>query len=117
MNERQERKRGSEADGGERGGPELPFAARGERGSGGRLGTALRNPAELLDEVVHGLPAVVRVLGEAAADGAVERGRRRSLEGGNGRRLVLHNGGDEAGLAAAFEGFAAGHHFEEQDAE
>src|SRR5215472_13016243 len=93
--EEQESNRRKESQGSD--GPRKECAAvtqkRKGRCGGGRGRTGCGDAFEFESEVARRLPAVVRILGEAAADNVVERTRRERFERGNGRRLFLEDGG------------------------
>jgi hypothetical protein len=74
----------------------------------------IRNPAQLARQIGCRLPAIVRILGEAGSQHALQRafGKVRKR-----RRLGGQNGRDQAGLASALEGAPSAEHFVEHGAE
>jgi hypothetical protein len=57
------------------------------------------------------LPAVVRILGEAAADDVIEIAGSERFDGRYRSRIFFENGGSDAELAFAREGALAREHF------
>ena len=86
-------------------------------GVGQELRADFADALELKFYVVGGLPAVVRIFGQASFHQAIKHERRIGLNGRNGGRIAFENGGDDAGGGLAFEGAFAGRHFEENGAE
>ena len=68
-------------------------------------------------QVTCGLPAVVGILGKAAADHVIDRARRERLDAGDGGGLFFKNSGNDAELTLAPERALAGEHFVEDCAE
>jgi hypothetical protein len=75
------------------------------------------NPAQLQANVENGLDPGVGLLGHAGAHDDVERGGRRALNRGDGRRFVAKNGGNQARCGAALERLTAGDHLVDERAE
>ncbi len=73
-------------------------AARDRRGNSG-LRAGIGDPLQLAQQVACTLPPIVRGLGEALSNQAVERRRGHRLHGGNRRRIGGHQRRDQAGLA------------------
>jgi hypothetical protein len=81
------------------------------------LGAGLAEPPQLVAKVGGGLPALFGVLLEALLDDVIESGRREGTQGGDGRRLLSQNRGDQRRLALAGKGLAPGRHFVKHGAE
>ena len=68
-----------------------------------RAPRAFGDPCQLAQQIARALPAIVRILGEAGRDDAIERLRRQRLHRRNARRLVLQNRAEQARARLAFE--------------
>ena len=79
------------------------LAARGDRRWQARLRAAFRDPLELQLDVVRRLEAVIRVLGEAGLDDAVQGRRHHRSDLGDRGRIVPEDRADQARLALALE--------------
>ena len=86
----------------------MRLCRRGRRsGSGSWCGG---DPFKLLRDVVRGLPAVGRILGQTGSNDVVQRWRRHGLQRSHRLRLGVHDRGDQAGLTLGLECLLAGDH-------
>ena len=75
------------------------------------------DPSQLDQQIVRGLPAIVRILGETARHEPIERPWRHRQQRRQRRRIDVHDRRDQARLALAVERLPAGEHFVEHGAE